>query len=760
MQKDKNIEQLRKEFIFIKVLSWILLSLIAIVVSFIIIKDSHAATAQTPAQLNSAAQATSNPYGSSGNLNGLMSYGQKNITTSCEQSPNFINTSYTVGSSGDISAEIQMNTDNGSGYNYTYNIPAIISGVCSNGFISCPAGQWYGGGVTCNNYSIQYSPSSGFSLQSLGSNIMGVPASTTVNIALNGTQTSTVTNPNATAGGLANCFCLNDSCEQGGTPISEIRINQILTDLGGQAVSAVTSGSPDTVGASTINTATSPYSIIYSGGNSSSCNGNSNYTTTNNLEGLYSQGGNALNNEVSSSQVATANTNTESALGLTSTPDEQLVNIQNNTFPGGSGSGTCQIENLVSFSNTMSYSNISYSSSQVSNPSGGYAAGGATTQSGNSSCTSSANTIEVQANNPQSTCSAGCIGGITESGLEFIGNGVCSGTISVDSKTGIISGGQITCNLGAGSCSNGGTITFTGGGNTLSVSGSVSGSLTLHPQNKYTAVLTRPVDSCPASWTGCTITQKTVCDQNDANCNQIVPSSETTAPDYTWIHSETDANYGSPDYPGLTSPTLGWTVDMKGTSINVTPSETIDTSGGGTLATSSAPYFGDDYPNVSIVYSCKGNSSLYNFDTLNKQATAVTGSASMNSSNTAFSYTGVNGNQHNNIAINNPTNYSSQQYECVVEQTAAATSISSSLTAQTANQVTPLMGSSTNTKTLNCTNSGTVDAPVWNCPVPSGYTIQTNCTQAANINNSNFAPAAVDLQVLDKAGASLICSAN
>ena len=144
---------------------------------------------------------------------------------------------------------------------------------------------------------------------------------------------------------------------------------------------------------------------------------------------------------------------------------------------------------------------------------------------------------------------------------------------------------------------------------------------------------------------------------------------------------------------------------------------------------------------------------------MNKQQTAVVGSASMNSNNTAFSYTGVNGNQHNNISINNTVNNATQE-ECVVQETTTNASVSSSVQATTATQNTPTSSTTTKTETLNCTNTGTVNTPSWSCPVPSGYTIQTNCTDASSINNNNFAPAMVELQVLDKAGSSLICSAS
>ena len=173
---NENSKRLVKGYRLAKILAWVSLFLIFLTITFIIIKSSHAACPSGQVQnyqgncvsINQAASEVNNPYSNSGgsNLSGLMSYGKNNISltpSGCTNSSNFLNVEYSVTSSGDINAVIQMNTNNGSGYNYSYSIPVLISGVCSNGIISCPAGEWYGGGITCNNYAIQYSPSTGFS---------------------------------------------------------------------------------------------------------------------------------------------------------------------------------------------------------------------------------------------------------------------------------------------------------------------------------------------------------------------------------------------------------------------------------------------------------------------------------------------------------------------------------------------------------------------------------------------------------------------
>ena len=759
---EKNAERLVREYKIMKIFSWVSLLLILMVLILFIAKSSFAASCPSGqiqnykgncVSINQAASEASNPYSNSGgsNLSGLISYGQKNIQLSCNQNPNFFGLSYTVGSSGDINVTINVNGQSSAlGYQ--------ISGVCSNGYIVCPAGTWINNpsGNTCSFYQVAYSQSGGWQFNTVPSIQAQIPTSTPVtSISLNGTtsQVSSVQSPASTTGGLANCICINDSCAQGGSPVSQTEPEQILTDLGGIFTSAITSGSSNEIGASTINDKTSPYSIEYAGGDSTSCNGNSGYSTANNLEGLYSQGGSSLSNEVTSSQVATANNTLQSNFGMSDTPQQMLVNTQNAAFGNTNSGGLCQIQNQVSFHSSSSYTNaIFVPSSPVSSPSIGIGMGGGQSCANGSCFSSSTNTIILSTNNPQSTCSPEELpGGITISGNTMTGSGACSGTITLSPSAGIEAGGTITCNLGDDGCNYGGTLTFTGGGGSLVISGSASATASISEVYSYYPVYTQPENTC-GDTSGCTLEAEQVCDQNDKNCQYLIKQGSTVAsdPDITWTESQTDQNLNPP------SPSITWTVSMDGSSVQVTPSETVDTTGySGNLATSSD---GSLYPTVNEIWNCQTNSP-FNFTKMNEQETAVTGSASMNSNNTAFSYTGVNGNQHNNISIYNTVNNATQQ-ECVVQQTTTNTSITSSVTATTATQNTPTSNTTTNTKTLNCTNTGTVNNPVWNCPVPNGYTIQTNCTAASNINNNNFAPAMVELQVLDKAGSSLICSAS
>ena len=753
---DENSIKLAKEYRLVKILAWLSLFLIVLAMTFIIVKASHA-------DVNSSAQASASAgaYGGQGSLIGMVNYGQKNISltpSGCANTTNFLNIEYSVTGTGDINATVQMNTNNGSSYNYSYSIPVLISGVCSNGIISCPAGEWYGNGVTCNNYAITYSPSTGFSLSPLGSAIMGMPQTTQVNVPLNGTQVSTVTSTQ-TSGGLANCIDINDAT--GSTPASETEVQQVLTDLGGQVSSAVQKGSSDIIGGVTQNTASSPYSQTYSGGTCSS----SNYNSPSNLEGLYNQGGSSLNNEVSSSEVATANSNTESALGLTSTPSSILTTVQNNSFGGMSG-GSCSIENKVNFDSTISlakavfapFSPVSWSGNG-SHTSASYTI----SNSGGSIVINQSESINYNGN------SCGPSGSITlnisSSGVTASDSGMfyCSGNIPASNNQ--LGQGEISC-PDSGSCSPrfGFNITEAAtGSNAINVSTFGTGA-GWAPSNSYNfplndnvyyPVYSQPVNSCSTyiNNSNCSLVSEQACNENDTNCVTTLSNSNPvgTPPDFVWTYGQTDDNQPVS--------TITWTINMNGTSVNVTPSETADTINYGTLATtSSTAGGGNDYPYITETYECTGNPP-YNFTKMNQQQTAVVGSASVNSTNTAFSYTGVNGNKHNNISINNTMNNATQD-ECVVEKTSTNASVSSSVQATTATQNTPSSATTTKTETLNCTNTGTINNPAWNCPTPTGYTIQTNCTSATTINNNNFAPALVEVSVLNDAGKSLICSAS
>ena len=108
----ENSIKLVKGYRLVKILAWVSLLLVIFAMTFIIVKASHS-------DVNSDAQssASAGAYGGQGSLNGLISYGQKNISltpSNCTNSTNFLNVEYSVTGSGDINAVIQMNTNNGS----------------------------------------------------------------------------------------------------------------------------------------------------------------------------------------------------------------------------------------------------------------------------------------------------------------------------------------------------------------------------------------------------------------------------------------------------------------------------------------------------------------------------------------------------------------------------------------------------------------------------------------------------------------------
>ena len=348
MINNNDIDKSLKRLKILRYVSWmiILLSIIFIAIFIFKVNKSMAVTCpsgqfvdssgncETP---NQAAQAVNNPYAGSGgsSVSGLLSYGQKNInltdSSSCVSNPNFLVITYIVGSGGDIHATVKLNGS-------SYTIPQDISGLCSNGFISCPSGTWYGNGNTCSNWAVEYSGGV-FSTKQLGSSIMGTPSITTTSIALNGIQTSSVTSDNTTKG-LANCYCLDNSCpDTNGNAKSNSAsyLKENFETLGGIITSALMKGSSDQIGGDTITEPSSSNnntpSITYSG---EACSANPNYNSPSTLEGLYNQGGSDLGNEVSGSQDGAANSDTESAMGLSSTPSSMLTTMQNNSFGGGS----------------------------------------------------------------------------------------------------------------------------------------------------------------------------------------------------------------------------------------------------------------------------------------------------------------------------------------------------------------------------------------------------------------------------------------
>ncbi len=106
-------------------------------------------------------------------------------------------------STGDLNpVYVSENTGTGSNFTYNYTIPFAVSGICSNGLISCTPGTW----TDCAYYEWTADSSDNVSLQEV---------------------------PYTDLGG---CYCINNSC---GYELASANLSIILQDLGGGAIGAM-----------------------------------------------------------------------------------------------------------------------------------------------------------------------------------------------------------------------------------------------------------------------------------------------------------------------------------------------------------------------------------------------------------------------------------------------------------------------------------------------------------------------------------------
>jgi hypothetical protein len=702
-----------------------------------------------------------------------------------------------------------------------------ISGLCSNGFISCPSGEWYGNGVSCNNYALLFTSATGLALQQLGSSIMATPSTSKTNVVVNGTSTSSVTSTKF-VNGLANCYCLNNSCPDtngNAKSTSPSYLKENLIDLGGIVSSAVTLGSSDQITGATITGPASKNnyisSIVYSG---DACNTNSNYNSANSLEGLYNKGGSSLGNEVSGSQDATANSNTASALGMSSsqTPNNLLITAQNNSF-GGATTGTCQILNGVSGGQCAMSANLSFSGSwnigQYGNnncQSTGSSYSNGTTYSitpsgtgntiaagGNSTnwCDQSAGTAGIAGASGTLTFSTKTVNGVTGqtvitgslNTLEF-GGSLSYGPIITGSSDTINgnAGGSITYNSSTNSFSGSttistdtGTATLTGSANCIT--DSQGGSICVNQESSPTCTgitltaaqqwvftnqtyyfpLNSNSNSCSTYTSNpkCTLTDKQVCDANDNNCITTESNNQVTGSAGTY----TPSNPATVNANSSTGDTFTWQFIYTGSSITANASG--DTTNVLNIpATFAVSGSGNAWPITNETYSCTGKQkvTIPPISSVSASSPSSSNPNKFNSSatNNNFSYTITNANgttqSGSNVPINNNMTEASSPEQCEIEQTANNTNVTSSTTAMTANQNTPSDSMQTTQKFINCTNSGTVNNPTWVCPVPTtgGWTQKIGCEPATKANNGTFGSSVAELEVMDKAAQSLICSSS
>jgi hypothetical protein len=814
---DKSLRRLK----ILRYISWIIiLSLIIFLAIFIfkINKSYSAVTGETTMASNpcpsgesiglsgncstpdQSAHNSDNPYAGSGgsSVSGLLSYGQKNVnltaSSSCVSNPNFLVITYTVGSGGDIHADIDLNGS-------SYSVPEDISGLCSNGFISCPSGTWYGNGNTCTNWTIAYSGGVFVPVQ-LGSSIEGTPSITTTSVALNGVQASSVTSNNTT-GGLANCYCLNDSCpDTNGNAISNSAsyLKENFETLGGIITSALMKGSSDQIGGDTITGPSSSNndtpSITYSG---EVCSADSNYNSPSSLEGLYNQGGTDLGNEVSGSQDGTANSNTESAMGLTSTPSSMLTTMQNNSF-GGGGTVTCTETQGVSGGQCALPENMSFSGSwNLGNYEANGCASGCTCGSGSGGTDTTVFTsVDNGMNNaitgqPSNNSNPPSIGNGTS--LAFTSNGKISGSISLDTfgcgwsfvPAIIGSGDTISGNAGGTITYNVNTNTFSGSTqvstNTGTATLSGSGNCITDSEGGSICVNQAGADSCPSAeaagqdgitfpkWlftnetyyfpitssdngcskyqdnSNCSVFNEQVCNADDSDCTTVIQNSQPVGSPGTYTPSD------APIVNANTKLPFTWQFIYTGSSVSANAT-------GSTVNVLGIPQTYDvngtsgQWPITNYTYSCTGKSP-FTFPPV------PSGNPTVNSNDTAFSYTGQSGTQYTNIPTGNTVTANASPEQCEVKQTVANTNVTSSKEATTANENTPSSDTQTQQKFINCVNTtGTVNNPVWTCPVPTGWTQEAGCESAQTANNSTFGSSVAELDAMDKAAQSLICSSN
>jgi len=125
----------------------------------------------------------------------------------CPASPYFLNVSIQSGPSGDLSQVlIQQDTDFDSKIDYSYSVPMLISGICSNGIISCNQGSW----DSCAAHKW---------------------------VATGGKVTLSSVHPNA----LGGCYCINNSC---GEDIVGSALPRVLGDIGGGIVASIQANNP------------------------------------------------------------------------------------------------------------------------------------------------------------------------------------------------------------------------------------------------------------------------------------------------------------------------------------------------------------------------------------------------------------------------------------------------------------------------------------------------------------------------------------
>ncbi len=174
-----------------------------------------------------------------------------NAKISCPSSQQFLEVFVQPGSTGDLaSVYIAQDTNSSGSFDYTLQVPYAVSGVCSNGIISCTPGTWSG----C------------------------LPLKWAVD------SNKHVTLENTSWGLVGGCYCINNSC---GTGLAWKNINAILKDIGAGVVGAIQAkDSSKAVTAVKIQN----YSILYYGQNTSGCQAAGSYSGISSPASLFAGG--------------------------------------------------------------------------------------------------------------------------------------------------------------------------------------------------------------------------------------------------------------------------------------------------------------------------------------------------------------------------------------------------------------------------------------------------------------------------------------
>lgn len=123
-----------------------------------------------------------------------------NAQLTCPSTSSFLEVSVTASATGDLNATVSQDTNFDGALDYIYSPPFNLSGVCSNGVVSCDPGTW----LNCKYY-----------IWTAGGNFQATlqPASITE---------------------LGGCYCVNQSC---GASYSDY--STVLKDIGGGAAGAI-----------------------------------------------------------------------------------------------------------------------------------------------------------------------------------------------------------------------------------------------------------------------------------------------------------------------------------------------------------------------------------------------------------------------------------------------------------------------------------------------------------------------------------------